>query len=122
MVFNAYLIKKTPGYLFVLFALKTLKGVFPYKITVVTLQTNYNQHNRSPTTIKQDPCSSTVLLYANSPNTIEPAISIMAPPILEEICPKEMSSILSAAPRTAMSPEPPLFAMHSPAVIAASIG
>lgn len=51
------------------------------------------------------------------------AIRIMnAPPRREDICAKGISSILFAAMSTATSPVPPILAMHSPAVIAASIG
>lgn len=47
---------------------------------------------------------------------------ITAPPSLDEICANGISSILFAAISTATSPVPPIFAIHRPAVMAASMG
>lgn|GEM_PF-4079623 len=47
---------------------------------------------------------------------------ISAPPRREEICAKGISDMRRAAESTATSPVPPMLAMHSPAVMADSIG
>jgi len=47
---------------------------------------------------------------------------ISAPPRREEICANGISDMRRAAESTATSPVPPMLAMHSPAVIADSMG
>ena len=59
--------------------------------------------------------------YSSEPS-VESSKLPIAPPRRDEICAKGMSSMRSAAERTATSPVPPIFAMHSPAVIPASTG
>ena len=49
-------------------------------------------------------------------------IIINAPPSLLEIWEKGIRLILLAAPKVAISPEPPILAIHNPAVIADSTG